>query len=85
MGWNFKNEIFEIFEISTLELVKNEYSTHTVNFGIRSVFAKGQSYAFSGGPVLGLSPLYQLSHHQKYFIEEVFLINFAIFTGKTPV
>ena len=35
-----------IFEISTLELVKHEFLTHTVNFGIGSTFSKGPVSAF---------------------------------------
>ena len=36
-----------IFEISTLEFVKCEFLTHTVNFGIGSAFCKGLGSVFS--------------------------------------
>ena len=45
-------------EISTLELVKNESLTHTMNFGIGSAFSKGLGSAFSEGP--GPGPLYNV-------------------------
>ena len=38
-GQEFENSI-NIFEISTLEFVKTEFFTHTVNSCIRSVFSK---------------------------------------------
>ena len=41
-----------IFEISTLELVKSEFLTHTANFGIGSTFAKGPGWS--------LVPLYKV-------------------------
>ena len=50
-GLEFENNIV-IFEISTLKFVKNESSTHTVNFGIGP--------AFSEGPALGPSSLYKV-------------------------
>ena len=43
-----------IFEISTLEFLKNESLTHKVNFGIGSAFSKGSGSGFSEGP--GLLP-----------------------------
>ena len=43
---------FVIFEISTLEFVKNKSLTHTVNFGIGSAFSQGPGSAFSEGPRL---------------------------------
>ena len=46
---------FVIFEISTLEFVKNKSLTHTVNFGIASAFSQGPGSAFSEG--LRLDPL----------------------------
>ena len=49
-----------IFEISTLEFVKHESLTHTINFGIGSAFSKGLRSAFSEG--LGLGPLYKACH-----------------------
>ena len=41
---------FVRFEINTLEF---EYLTHTMNFGIRSAFAKGSGSAFFQGSVQG--------------------------------
>ena len=43
-----------IFEISALELVKNEILTHTVNFGIGFVFSKGLEAAFFEDPDPGV-------------------------------
>ena len=45
----FQNAIV-IFEISTLEFVKNELLINTVNIGIGSVFAKDPWSTFSKGP-----------------------------------
>ena len=50
-------KILVIFQISTLEFVKNEFLTHTVNFGVQS--------AFSEGPSPGLVPLYKVYHFKK--------------------
>ena len=36
------------------------FLTHTVNFGIRSVFSKRPASAFSEGPGPGLVPLYKV-------------------------
>ena len=49
----FENNIV-IFEISTLELVKNEFLSHTVNFGIGFAFSKGPRSTFFQG--LGSGP-----------------------------
>ena len=49
-----------IFEISTLQFVKNESLTHTTNFGIGSIFSKGLCSAFSEGPGPGPGPLYKV-------------------------
>ena len=49
---------FAIFEISTLEFVKNNVLTHTVNFDIGSVVSKGSGFTFSEDPGPGLGPLY---------------------------
>ena len=49
-----------IFEISTLEFVKNEFLIHTMNFGIGSVFCKGPRSDFSEGPGPGSVPLYEV-------------------------
>ena len=45
-GLEFEKAIF-ISEISSLEFLKNESLTHTVNFGIRSAFSKGPGFGFS--------------------------------------
>ena len=52
-GLEFENNIV-ILEISTLEIVKYESLTNTVNFGIGSAFSKGPGSAFS--EVLGPGP-----------------------------
>ena len=52
LGMKHENKIV-IFEISTLEFVKNEFLTYIVNFGTGSTFSKGQGSAFSEGPSLG--------------------------------
>ena len=41
----FKKRIF-IFETSTLKMIKNEFLTHTVNFGIGFTFSKGLGHEF---------------------------------------
>ena len=43
-------KVIVIFEISTLEFVKNESLTHKMNFGIGSAFSKIPVSAFSEGP-----------------------------------
>ena len=57
-----------IFEIRTLQFVKNEFLTHTVNFGTWSAFCKVPGFAFSQdpvpGPVLSPSPLYNVCPNQ---------------------
>ena len=58
-GLEFQKSIV-IFEISTLEFVKNESLTYTVNFGIGSAFSKGSGSAFSEGPSPGPGPLYKV-------------------------
>ena len=40
LGLEFEKTIV-IFEISTLDFIKNEFSTIVVNFGIRSAFSGG--------------------------------------------
>ena len=50
--WARISKSIVIFEISTLEFVKNESLTHTVNFGIGS--------GFSGDPGPGPCPLYKV-------------------------
>ena len=49
-----------IFEISTLNFIKNKFLTIIVNFGIEPNFFKGPERAFSKGPVLG--PIYKVCH-----------------------
>ena len=49
-----------IFEISTLNFIKNKFLTIIVNFGIEPNFFKGPGRAFSKGPVLG--PIYKVCH-----------------------
>ena len=58
-GLEFQKTIV-IFEISTLEFVKNECLTHTMIFGIGSAFSKGLESAFSEGPGPGLGPPYKI-------------------------
>ena len=62
-GLEFENNIV-IFEISTLESVKNEFLTYTVNFGIGSTFCKVLGSAFSQVPGPGPGPLYKVCPHQ---------------------
>ena len=40
--WGIISKTIVIFEISTLEFVKNESLTHTVNFGVGSAFSKAK-------------------------------------------
>ena len=49
------------FAISTLEFVKNDFLTHTVNFGIDPPFSKGLRYNFSESPRPVPCPLYKVS------------------------
>ena len=60
-----------IFEISTLEFVKNDFSTHTENFGIGFAFYKGSASIFSKGldlvPGLPHKVLQLFSHEKKTF------------------
>ena len=46
-GLEFQKTIV-IFEIGTLEFVKNESLTHTINFGIGSALSKGPGVRFFG-------------------------------------
>ena len=46
------------FEIGTLEFVKNEFLTHTVNLGVGSAFSKSLRFSFSEGS--GVGPLFKL-------------------------
>ena len=47
-----------MFEISTLEFLKNEILTHTVNFNIGSAFSKDPGCTFSEVSDRGLGLLY---------------------------
>ena len=49
-SWTRILKNYVIFEINTLEFVKIEVLTHTVNFCIGSLFSKGSVSAFSEGP-----------------------------------
>ena len=60
-GLEFQKTIVT-FEISTLEFIKNESLTHTMNFGVGSTFSKGLGSAFSESPGLGPGPLYKICH-----------------------
>ena len=57
-GLEFQKAIV-IFEISTLEFVKNESLTYTVIFGIGSTFSKVPWSAFSETRGPGPGPLYK--------------------------
>ena len=59
----FKNAIFEI---STLEFIKNEFLTYTRNFAIGSAFSNDPGFAFSQGPSPGpaLGPFYKVCHNK---------------------
>ena len=48
-----------VFETSTLEVVKNQFLIHTVNFCIESTFSKDPRSAFFEGQGLGLGTLYK--------------------------
>ena len=50
---------FEKCEITTLEFIKNTFSTNTVNFGIEFAFYKGPGFTFYEGLGPGLGPLYK--------------------------
>ena len=56
-----------VFVINTLEFVRNEFLTHTVNFGIGSAFYKSPGSAFSEGPCPGPGPLYEVCRHWVLF------------------
>ena len=59
-GLEFQKKTVVIFEISTLKFVISESLTHTVNFGIGSIFFKGSGLFFSEGPNPGPGPLYKV-------------------------
>ena len=52
-----------IFEINTQELVKYEYFTHRINFGIGSTFSKGLGSVFSKGAGPDPAPVYKVCLH----------------------
>ena len=62
-GLEFRKTIV-IFEINTLEFLKNESLIHTVNFDLGSAFSKGRGSGFSEGPGLGPGPLYRACQQQ---------------------
>ena len=53
----FENKI-AIYEVSTLEFLKNEFLNHSVNFGVAFRFSKSRAPTFSEG--LGPGPLYKV-------------------------
>ena len=54
-GYKFQKSIV-IFDISTLESIKYESLTHTMNFSIGSAFSKGLVSAFYEDPDPGPGP-----------------------------
>ena len=58
-GLEFEKAIL-ISEISSLECLKNQSLTHTVNFGIGSPFPKSPGSAFYEGPGPCPGPLYKV-------------------------
>ena len=58
LGLELENNI--IFDISTLEFVKIEFLTHTVDFCVGCAFSKGPESTFSEGPGPGLGPLHKV-------------------------
>ena len=62
-GIEFEKAIV-ISEISYLECLKNESLTHTVNFGIRSVFSESLGSGFSEGLGPGPDPLDKVWRNQ---------------------
>ena len=55
----FENNI-AIYEVSTLEFLKNEFLNHSVNFGVGFAFSKSRAPAFSEGLGPGPGPLYKV-------------------------
>ena len=55
-----------IFDISTLEFVKNEHLTHAANFGIRSALFNDLMSAFLESLGLGPCPLYKVCGINNY-------------------
>ena len=68
-GLEFQKSIV-IFEISTLESLKNESLTHRMNFRVGSVFSKGLGSSFSEGPCPGPGPdpLFKVCHYKSVSI-----------------
>ena len=64
---------FIIFEIRTLELVKNEFLTYTVNFSIVPAFSNGPRSAFSEGPSPGLKVFCLLAQTTCTLVKEIFV------------
>ena len=63
LGLEFLRTIV-LFKISSLEFVKHESLTHTMNFDIRSAFSKSLGSAFFEGPCPGPGPLYKVCFHK---------------------
>ena len=63
-GWNLKKTMV-IFEINTLQFIKNELLTNAVNFGIGSSFSKCPGLTFSEGQGSSLGPLYKGCRYHK--------------------
>ena len=63
----FENNVVT-FEISTLEFVKNEFLTHTMNFRIGP--------AFSQGP--GLGSLYKVCQYKLFFSSVLFSLRIQL-------
>ena len=57
-----------IFEIGSLEFIKNEFSTDTVNFDIGTAFSKGPGSLFSEDPGPGPGPFYKVCRKPVLFI-----------------
>ena len=55
----FENNI-AIYEVSTLEFLKNGFLNHSVNFGVGFAFSKSGAPAFSEGLGPGPGPLYKV-------------------------
>ena len=58
-GLEFEKAIV-ISEISTLEFLKNQFLTHTVNFFVGPVFSYGPGSGFAKGPGPGPGPFYKV-------------------------
>ena len=76
-GLQFKNNIV-IFEISTFEFVKNEFLTHTMDFGIGSAFSKGPGSAFSQGQGPGLGYFIKYANILLDCRTEYFVLDFVL-------